>query len=262
MHTPNDAARYDEDRGKPRQHGANWYRWNLRLLRNSDKRCRVARDPGDKLAQARDDLLPSRMVRISVPAAQIGALNLVERQGRHRAVERQLDQPPRLARDIGLGAYPLRLQGIGRPDDDDGPCRFQPFLDHFRIGAVCRQSVIPPNAVAKRAQGLGNPPRVCLVRSGVGNEDVAQSPPQLSQQLIRESAQREARFVRSSTATHDMAMGRVLAPALFLGNLKPDGGTRGALQRVEICIRLDMDTNGVECPENHLAAAALLGERE
>src|ERR1044071_5500633 len=50
------------------------------------------------------ELLPAGTVFASVPAAEVGALNLVEGQGRHRPVNRGLDQSTRVSRRVGLRA--------------------------------------------------------------------------------------------------------------------------------------------------------------
>ena len=125
-------------------------------------------------SDARQRLLPARMRHVSAPAGKIGALNLIERHGQPRRVERQLNQLPLAARPVGFRAHPLALRGLRRPDHHDSLSLAQLLFDDVAIGAMRRQVAVAPHAVAERAQRSAHRPGLCRGRARIRDEDVAQ----------------------------------------------------------------------------------------
>ena len=141
------------------------------------------------LAQQRLDaahhLAPGGRVRIARPAGQVGALDLVERHRQPHAVDAELDQLAVLPRPVRLGADPLGLHRLGRPDHHDRLGRRQPLLDDVAVTAMRRQLVVAPDAIAERPQRVGDPARLRLRRPGVRNEDVRHPAPLTCARLRR-----------------------------------------------------------------------------
>jgi hypothetical protein len=121
---------------------------------------------------AAQELSPAGRVGVSVPCAELGALDLVEGQRRDMPIEGCLDQRAHRSCGICLGAHPLRLRRLDRPEDDDRLCGVQPFLDDLGIGAVRRQLVIAPDLVSARAQALRDARRFQFIRPSIGEEDI------------------------------------------------------------------------------------------
>ncbi len=128
-----------------------------------------------QFCDAGDHLLPVVGGEITAPAGQIRTLDTVERPGELGAVDRQLDELVIGASGVRLRLHPLRSDRLGRPDDDHGLGRLQPFLDHLGIGPVGGQFVIAPDVVAQPTQSLGDRLGLRRRRAGVGDEDVGHS---------------------------------------------------------------------------------------
>ena len=125
-----------------------------------------------KFGDAGGDLAPAGRVEVAGPAGHVGALDAVEGPGELCAVDRQLDQLVIGAGSVRLRLHPLGLHRFSRPDDHDRLGRLQPFLDHLGISPMRRQLIVPPDAVAQPAQGLGDLLGLIRRRAGVGDEDV------------------------------------------------------------------------------------------
>ena len=103
---------------------------------------------------------------------QIGALDLVERDGRQGAVNARLDQRSGLPRDVCLGAHPLRLQRRIRPQHDHRLGRSKPLLDNLGVGTVGGQFIVAPDIEALRRQCRSDLFCLRLGRAGIGDKDV------------------------------------------------------------------------------------------
>ena len=95
-------------------------------------------------------------------------MDLVEWQRPCRRVDAYLHQRSSFAREVRLGAYPLRLNGLVRPDYERCFGGAQPFLDHVAISAVRRQLLVEPHHIAKCEHG----PSLAGCRARVGDEDL------------------------------------------------------------------------------------------
>jgi len=112
------------------------------------------------------------MIAFAVPPAQIGALDLIERQRRQRPVASRLDQRPRTPRRVRFGPDPLRARALGRPKHHHRPGRAEALFDDVAIIAVRRKLVVAPHAVAPPAQRIGDGRGLRLGRSRIGNENI------------------------------------------------------------------------------------------
>jgi hypothetical protein len=73
-----------------------------------------------------------------------------------------------------LRAHPPGIDGLFRPQDDDGFCLAQRFLGDLIVGLARAQRRIPPDGQALGLEGLGKTPRNRLIVTGIGKKNVRQ----------------------------------------------------------------------------------------
>ena len=88
------------------------------------------------------------------PTAQVCAVNLIERQWWHRAIEAELHERTGQAREIGLSSYPLRCDRIRGPENYDSFSRLQMLCNYIGISPVDWELIVKPDSVAQVAQSF------------------------------------------------------------------------------------------------------------
>ena len=142
-----------------------------RRFRRRSRRLRRGRRPCQR-GDALGDPAPASVIGVAGPARQVGAVDGVERHRKPDLVDAHLNELAFLSRPVGLGQHPLRPRGVRRPDHHRRLRGRHLFLNYRAVGAVRRQGVVNPDAIAERPQGLDDPHRFALGRTRIRNEDI------------------------------------------------------------------------------------------
>src|SRR5271170_60956 len=127
--------------------------------------------PSDQLGEAVDQFYPDRIVRFTGPFRQIVSMNAIERRHQRTGCDEDRYVSPKLARIVGFGLHPFRLDRLGTPAGKDRLGLLELRANDRSEPLSRRDLAVVPRVDAQFRQTLGDRGDEGAIFLAVGNED-------------------------------------------------------------------------------------------